>query len=390
MTFEIDRLTRQASEKVAGLTDFHEDGFREPLQVLLTALDNEAKLSDIGRSIFEHRLVELLTNRLVIQNYCTRYPEILEEEIGAPVVIVGLPRTGTTLLHRVLACSPDFYHLIYWECKYPAPLPGTGVDDVDARIQAGKVDADMFLEHQPKLAAIHPLFHDAPDEEVILLDHTFCGAFDSMAHIPSYTRWLREHEHSFSYEYLKKILQFLQWQKKRRGLRADSWLLKAPHHLRRMEMLFNVFPGTRVIQTHRDPLQTIPSMASFAEALWSIYSDQVDPVATGREWCDIFAQGMRDTAKFRDSMPPERFLDVQFKDTLTRPMDVIKSIFHYLKRPFPEGIQSDMEHWLAANSRDKRPPHDYSLDHFGLSEDQLKRDFAGYRSRFVLSAESQA
>ncbi|HQR03056.1 MAG: sulfotransferase [Proteobacteria bacterium] len=383
MALSASRLMEQAISRTGGLTDFHEDGFRTPFGVLIESLNTEANLSAIGETLFENRLVELLCNRLEMQKYISKHPEILNENIEGPVVIVGLPRTGTTLLHRILACAPDFYSLIYWECKYPSPLPGTDIDDIAARIEAGRIDVEMFLTHQPKLAAIHPIYHDAPDEEVILLDQTFCGAFDSMAHVPGFTRWLRNNEHGFAYEYLKRILQFLQWQKKRRGEDQRTWLLKAPHHLRKMEMLFSVFPHTRVIQTHRDPLQTIPSMASFCENLWSIYSDQVDPKATGAEWSEIFSLGMASTIKFREGADPSRFLDIQFQDTLTRPMEVVQTIFHYLGRPLPEGIQSRMESWLEANSRDKRPTHNYSPEHFGLSEAQLKKDFADYRKRFL-------
>jgi hypothetical protein len=384
MPFELEALLAQASERAGGLKDFGADDFRSPLEVLLRELEERAKLSELGRSILQYRIVELLTNRLIVEDCCRRYPEILAEEIRHPVVIVGLPRTGTTLLQRILACDPRRHHLKYWESKYPAPLPGTGIDDIEARIKAGRDDVRLFLQSQPRLAAIHPLEAEAPDEEVMLLEHSFCSAFDAYANVPGYTAWLWQADKSASYEYLKRMLRFIQWQQKRRGIRADGWILKTPHHLRQISTLFRVFPDVRVIQTHRDPLETIPSIASFNETLWKIYSDEVNPREVGRQWSAIFARGMRETMEFRAGLSEGHFLDISFRDTLARPMETVRAIFDYLDTPFPEGLRVRMETWLEQNSRDRRPAHEYTLQRFGLAEEQLKRDFASYRERYIL------
>jgi hypothetical protein len=163
------------------------------------------------------------------------------------------------------------------------------------------------------------------------------------------------------------------------------WVLKTPHHLRQIDVLLKVFPDAKVIQTHRDPLQTIPSIASFNETLWQIYGHDVDATRVGQQWSTIFARGMRSTMHYRDSHDAGQFLDVWFSDTLNKPLDVVRSIYDFTGLAFPDGIQDRMQVYLEQNSRDKRPIHDYSLDHYGLTEAQIASDFAEYRQRYILS-----
>ena len=244
-----------------------------------------------------------------------------------------------------------------------------------------------MLEAMPKLKSIHPFDAEAPDEEGMLLEHSFHAFFDAYADVPSYTEWMWSHDQTPAYEYLKRMLKFIQWQKCQRGETASAgrWVLKTPHHLRQIDVLFKVFPDAKVIQTHRDPLQTIPSIASFNATLWQVYGHDVDPARTGRQWSDIFARGMRETMAFRDQQGAGKFLDVWFSDTLSKPLEVVRAIYDFVGLSFPEGIQERMQVYLEQNTRDKRPVHEYSIEYFGLSEAQIERDFADYRQRYILS-----
>lgn len=386
MHFDLNTLLTEAMRRSGDLTDFGDPSFRPALQALLSALDEEANLSATGRQILTTRIIDLLKNRLIIEEYYRNFPEIADEVLLAPIVIVGLPRTGTTLLQRILSCDSRLYPMLWWETRFPAPLAVVPPGTADPRIGLAKAEVTAMLTAMPKLQAIHPFDAEAADEEGLLLEHSFQSFFDAYADIPSYTQWMWTHDQPPAYEYLKRMLRFLQWQKRLRGETASSgrWVLKAPHHLRQIDVLFNVFPDARVIQTHRDPIQTIPSIASFNTTLWQIYGETPNPQRAGQQWSDIFARGMRDTLTFREHRGEEDFLDIWFTDTLQQPLEVVRRIYAFLSLSFPEGIQARMQDYLQHNQRDQRPAHDYSLAHYGLSETQIEHDFAEYRQRYIV------
>ena len=384
MDLKLDALLNEASRRADGLSDFGDERFRAPAQVLLDAMNHEGGLSAAGRQIWYSRLVELLRNRLVMEHYFQLHPEIEEEEIGGPIVIVGLPRTGTTLLQRILGCDRRFHSMLYWETRFPAPLTEPGAPGPDPRIALAEAETQAMITANPALLSIHPLDAREADEEGMLLEHSFQSFFDCYADIPSYTQWMWNHDQQAAYEHLQRMLRFIQWQKRLRGEAGRDWVLKTPHHLRQIDVLFKVFPNARVIQTHRDPLQTIPSIASFIYNLWKIHMSQPDPVRAGRQWSAIWARGIAHSMAVRNEMPADRFLDVWFSDTLDKPLEVVRSIYDYLNISFPADTRERMQAYLEAHGREKRPVHEYDLEHYGLSEDQIKADFASYRERYIL------
>lgn len=384
MAFDIRVLLDEASRRSRGLTDFGDDAFRPALERLLSSLDGEARLSAAGREMLTARIIELLRNRLVLEDHIRRHPDILEEENENPIVIVGLPRTGTTLLQRILSCDPRLYPMLWWECRYPAPLQADAAPGEDPRVALARAEVRAMIEANPALLAIHPFDAEAADEEGMLMEHSFMSFFDSYADIPSYTEWLWSHDQTPAYLHLQRMLKFIQWQKRRRGISAGRWVLKAPHHLRQIDVLFKVFPGAQVIQTHRDPLETIPSIASFVYNLWAVYMEKPDPVHAGRQWSAIFSRGTAETMAYRDAKAADRFLDVWFADTLSQPLAVVRTIYAFVGLELPQGIQQAMERYLEDNRREKRPAHSYAADYFGLSDAGIARDFAAYRQRYIL------
>ena len=384
MVLQLDALMSEARARTSGLTDFGDERFLVPAQVLLDAMNREGGLSATGRQIWHARLVEMLKNRLVMEHYFKLHPEIEDEEIGGPIVIVGLPRTGTTLLQRILGCDRRFHSMLYWESRFPAPLTAPGTPGPDPRIALAEGETQAMIAANPALLSIHPLDAREADEEGMLLEHSFQSFFDCYADIPSYTEWMWSHDQQPAYEHLQRMLRFIQWQKRLRGEAGRDWVLKTPHHLRQIDVLFKVFPNARVIQTHRDPLQTIPSIASFIHNLWKIHMSQPDPLRAGRQWSAIWAHGIAHSMAVRDAMPAGRFLDVWFSDTLSKPLEVVRSIYDYLNISFPADTRERMQAYLEAHSREKRPVHEYGLEHYGLSEEQIKADFATYRERYIL------
>jgi len=383
--FDPVQLLAEASAATGGLADFGDPSFRPALDAVCAALKREGRLSEMGRGLLKQKLVGHLSNRLRIEDYFRRFPEIAQENVGAPLVIVGLPRTGTTKLQRLLSRDPRFWSMLFWESQFPVPLPDETLEQPSARIAQARGIVDYMVQSMPKLLAIHPMAAEEADEEVMLMEHSFLSAFDSYANIPGYVAWLDRQDQTPAYRFLKRSLQFLQWQKRKRGIAGERWLLKTPHHLLRMDILLKVFPGAQVIQTHRDPVQSIPSIASFIDTLWRIYSTEVDAHAAGRSWSERMNRGLRHTIAVRAKASASQFLDVQFQDTVKEPLGVVRRIYTFIGWTLSPAAEAAMRAWLAEDEKTHASGgHDYGPEQFGLSAEQLKRDFAEYRQRHIV------
>jgi hypothetical protein len=382
--FELDMesILAEARDKT-GLDDFGDDSFREPMERLLRSLEEEAALSPTGRAMQRARVVGLLVNRLRAEDHFKRFPEILEEEIREPLVIVGLARTGTTMLHRMIAADPRIISLLWWESRNPAPFPELGDDGRDPRIVDAEAEVAAMIEGAPDLVAMHPIEAEQPDEEIMLLEHSFFSTNpEAFVNVPSFGAWLDEQDQTPGYVYLEKLLQLLQWQKKRTGGTGERWVLKTPHHLGFVDLLFKVFPDVRIIQTHRDPVQTIPSLASLIHAIRILGSDEADPRVAGRQWSDRMSRALHRCMDVREANE-DRFIDIWFQDAMRDPLAQIRRIYHFADMELTAEAEARMRQWTVDNARDKRVAHSYTLEQFGLSEDGVRRDFAAYRERFI-------
>jgi hypothetical protein len=381
-TFDPEALLAVASAAQGELKDWGDPSFRAGLDALCRALRDEARLSASGAQLLRDKLLAQLGNRLRVEDWFARHPEIADEQIAPPLVIVGLPRTGTTKLHRLLSRDPRFWWMAFWESQFPVPFPGEPLEQPQARIRAGRELCAMMTTAMPRLLAIHPMDADEADEEVMLMEHSFLSAFNAYADVPSYERWLTAQDQTPAYRYLRRMLQFLQWQKRHRGLAAQRWLLKAPHHLLRMEVLLREFPGAQVILTHREPEECVPSLASFIHTLWCIYSDHADPRRAGQSWSALMRRALEHTLAVRDRPAcAAQFLDVDFRDTVSRPLEVVERIYRFIGWPLPESVRAAMQAWLAHDEKAHVGGHEYRAEDYGLSVAQLRGDFAAYRTR---------
>ncbi len=385
LSLELESILGEARE-TTGLDDFGDDAHREPLSELLSAMEHEARLNPVGRGMQRARVVGLLVNRLRVEDHCKRFPEILAEEIHAPLVIVGLARTGTTMLQRMIAADPDVYSLLWWESRNPAPFPESSWEIAagrDPRIADAEAEVEAMIEGAPDLAAMHPIEADGPDEEIMLLEHSFYSTNpEAFVNVPQFAAWLDEQDQSSGYRYLKKLLQFLQWQKKQRGESRKHWVLKTPHHLGFMDLLFEVFPGARVIQTHRDPLQTIPSLASLVFAIQTLGSDVCDAKKVGRQWSDRMSRALVKCMEVRRDHE-DQFLDIGYRELVDDPIGQIRRIYPFAGWALSAEAISQMRQWSVDHSREKRDAHHYTLEQYGLTEDGIRADFAAYRARFI-------
>ncbi len=375
-----------AARRGTGLEDFGDPSFREPMRRLIEALNGEARLNDAGRAYFAERIGNVLLSRLRAEDWFRRHPEILEEEIRAPLAIVGLPRTGTTMMHRTIASDHRMYAPLWYEVRNPAPLPGTDfAAGTDPRIAVAEAEVRALLETSPDLASIHPMDARGPDEDIMLLEQSFFSTVpESFAHLPQFGAWLERQDQRPGYRYLKRLLQFLQWQKKRFGVKAERWVLKTPHHIHFPEALFETFPDVKVLQTHRDPLQLIPSYGSMMYALIHPLSEAADKVAIAGHWCDKWATGMKATMRFRDAGHDDRFLDMWYEDTVSRPLEEIQRLYDFVGVDLTPEARAEMERWRDMNRREARPTHQYTLEEYGFTQAGLEEIFREYRERYIV------
>jgi hypothetical protein len=369
---DVDGLLSAAREKT-GFHDYGDEWFVEPLTVLTTALADEARLSEMGLAMTQQRLTALLADRLRLRKYQADHPEVTEQEVTVAAEICGLPRTGSTLLHRLLASSPLVTSTLSWETSYPLPFPGEG-PDAELRKQKARDRYEMFMQMAPDFGDIHTIEWDGPEEDVILLDRTFTSmSFDSFYWVPSYGDWLRAFDQAPAYRELREWLQALQWQDPSR--KGRPWMLKSPHHLTAVDTVLDTFPGCKIVMTHRTPTQAVPSYASMVCAISGQYSDDVDPLEVGPYWRDRFVVALRDFTEVRDRRP-DRIVDVGFKDQMSDPVGTATRVLGEL------GVAADrdaLEAYMAHNREQRHGSHDYTAEDFGLSEDELEQDFAFYQ-----------
>ena len=371
-----------------GLDAFGDESFREPLRRLLWSLEHEARLTSAGRAGQRARIVGLLSARLQTHAWIARHPEIESETVDVRFVIVGFPRTGTTLLQRILARDPRASSLAWWECRHPAPFPGWDLAEAkrsrDPRIADAEAQVAAMLAHNPGLAAVHPLDALAPDEDLMLLEHAFQSSTPAGSmNVPSYLRWHLEDDGHIAYRDHARLLRFLQWQKRMRGEPVGPFVLKAPHHMIHLERIFEHHSTATVVQTHRDPLETLPSLASMSLELRRLTSDSVDP----RECADYALTTARARLERLERVRrarPNRFVDIWFGDVVADPLGAVERIYASVGVELPASVRAEMARFIAENGRDKRPPHGYALAQFGLDPDAIRHEFAGYREAHVL------
>jgi len=381
---ELDLLD-EACRKT-GLSDFGDESFRQSLHILFESYQTEARLTLIGRLAVWYDTLRLLINRLQLVDDRKRYPGIAEQNIRKPLFIVGLPRTGSTLLHNLLAQDPDNRVPLTWEVMYPSPPPRRHAYKEDPRIAKTDKVLRQFDRLLPEFKAIHPMGARLPIECVTIMSHTFLSSqFQSTYHVPSYQQWLQAVDFQPVYLFHRNFLQHLQWR-----FPAQQWVLKAPAHLFAMESLFAVYPDARIIQTHRNPLEVIGSVASLDVVLRGAFSDAVDHHAIGvealKQWADAARQAMhvREQAGSRR----DRFLDVCYRDLVRAPISTVQRIYEYFDLPFTNRARERMETFLKENPKDKHGTHSYSLSQFGLSSELVMSYFNDYMNHFKLGRES--
>ncbi|CAM2873433.1 sulfotransferase family protein [Skermania piniformis] len=369
----IDALHASAA-RITGLTAFGDpDEYREGLGVLIDALNTEADLTATGRAVFHAFLRSMLLARLASEAGFAAYPASAEVPIVRPIFVTGLPRTGTTALHRLLVADPDNQGLQMWLTEFPQPRPPRA--EWTANPVFARIDEGIRRHHiqNPEFMGVH--FMSAGDVEEcwqLLRQSATSISYETLAHVPSYSAWLAAQDWHGAYARHRRNLQLI-------GLpdREKRWVLKNPSHLFALDALLAVYPDALIVQTHRDPATAISSACSLAAQASAGWSETFSGDAIGRSQLELWSRGLRSFAAVRARHDPGRFVDVAYTDFVADPLHTVAEIYRQFGLNLTPAARAAMTR-LHAESRtgDRRPAHRYALADFGLTEHEVDAAFA--------------
>jgi hypothetical protein len=381
-----DALMTQAAG-ATGLDDFGPMDFVERLEVILHSLDTEAPLSPMGRIGAASQMGQLLQNRLLIADLLARHPEIHDIEIAAPIVIAGLPRTGTTHLHNLISADPALRSLPYWETQQPVPLPSeaamanTPEDPRLARTEGGLQVMNMIM---PDFNRMHEMTTWHVHEEIQILAIDFSTMmFETMAPMPTWRDYYKSHDQTPHYEYMKTVLKVCQFL---RG--GERWILKSPQHLEQFGPLATTFPDATFLVTHRDPVSVMVSMGTMVSYSARISLSPVDPVAISNYWADrlddMLNAAMRDRALLGG---PEQSMDIRFDQFMADDLGTIRRIYELAGQPMDAAAEAALANYGATHERERFGKVIYDVDQIGIDVTARRGQMRGYSEHFAIPDE---
>ncbi len=383
--FDLTAVLGDAQRKES-LTDWGPGDFTRPLAVLLDDYA-AADLNVIGVHILRAGIVHGLRMRLRTQEWVRRHPEILAERIEAPIVVVGMMRSGTTLVQRLLAADPRFNCAYGWEVVEVAPRLDhrfDGSELSDPRIAISEAREAKSRELAPDLFVIHPMYAREAEEEIVFLADAFLSHVpESGAHLPNYRSWIDQQDFTPAYDYLHRMLQFLQWQKRRRGESAPRWVLKSPAHLGYLDALRARFGDLHVVHMHRDPRATIASGASLNATLHAMHADTVDRQRVGTQWLQRMGWTNDRAMAVRDGWTDgaARVTDIGFDAVVDDPIGQVARVYDAIDLPLTAEAESAMRRWLTERPREAARPA-YALADYGLRPQDIDERFTLYNKHF--------
>jgi hypothetical protein len=366
------------AKRRSSLNHFGEGDFSEALSRLLQSCHDEARLNLIGKIALKTDVLETLCVRLQMERDRQLYPDITRQEIRDPLFIVGLPRSGTSVLHRLLAADPAHRSPLMWEVRSPSPPTRK---DEKRRIQRATQSCNFFNWLAPTFRYVHAVGAEIPQECVSLMTPTFLSdQFDAMYYVPSYRTWFFRQDLRPAYKYHRRFLQHLQFRRA-----ARRWILKAPTHMFALPALLSVYPDARFVQTHRTPVDAMASVSSLMTILRSAFSDAVDPFIVCREAMDYWSETMDKFLRERDRLANNRICDIQFEEIRREPIRVVRRIYEFFGWSLSGKAEQNMRVLIASQARRESANHRYDLSQFGANADVVLNAFAPYCERFHLS-----
>lgn len=378
-----DRLLAEAT-RLAGHDDWGDTGFVEPLGLLIDSCRATGDLTADGWRVLKSVLLRHLRNRLYLNAYLDRHAEGRRTGLGSPLVITGLPRTGTSLLHNLLAQDPRHRYLRLWEALHPVPPDDDGGGDEERLVGQAERWLDRFYARVPEFRTIRPLTPRGPEECDRLLQNAFASLhFQDMFDARAYADWFTHGDLTGAYEYYALQLRVLG------GDRGDRrWVLKSPGHLGHLDELLRVLPDARVLHCHRHPSEAVPSYASLVRAIRRPNTQVVSPTVVGDQALDRCATAVGRALEVRAAADTGRFFDVSFRELTADPLGVVARIYDWLDTSLDDPTIRAMRRWLADHPSGRRGVHRYDPSRFGLRADRVRPAFTTYLRRFAAMFES--
>jgi hypothetical protein len=364
-----------------GLHEFGEPDVLPPLRALVDSLNRESNLTPQGEAGRRAALVRALSNRLRLNDAITRHSEIEDQIVARPIVVVGLQRTGTTKLQRVLAADPQMQKLPLWRLLQPVASETVPAGEPDPRIARAEAHVDAMRRNAPDMYAAHPMYAREADEEVYVMEMAFLANINATAyHAPSFDRWLGQQSFESWYVWFKRLLQYVQYAD---GTAGSPWALKAPHHMGFLPLLFKYFPDAIVVHAHRDPAVAVASFASLALAARRANQFTADARQAGRYCLEYCAGRIRTYVHDRARLDREhQFVDVSYRDVVSDAIEVARRIYRAAGlRMTPEAIDA-IRACEAEHAQHRHGAHRYSLEDFGLDAAEVRTAFCEYDERF--------
>lgn len=381
---DADSLLETARRRT-GLRDLGEGPIHEGHPRLVDSLEREAELSAMGRIMARRECVRVLENRLRLVDAWRRHPEMLETEVRAPIVVIGLPRTGTSILHELLAQDPENRFPRTWEVMWPWPPPEAETRRTDPRIARAERHFAGIDRALPDLKKMHPMGPGFPQECVALMAHDAASIMHHTTHdVPSYQRWLEAIDFRPVYASHKRQLQYLQWRDP-----GARWVLKSPGHLWVLRALLDVYPDARIVQTHRDPVRVSASLVSLVTYLRSLASPAPDPRRIAADWVPRLQVGLDHTIDVREQgrLPADQVFDVRFSEFVGNEVATIERLYAHFGITLSGAAADAMHRFLREHPKDVHGAHRYDLREAGLDAGALRERFRRYRERFDLGDE---
>jgi hypothetical protein len=367
-----------SAAKAAGSDDLGSDSFREPLAVFLDACGTEAELTTFGRILITKMLAGALANRIALQRWAEQHPEVREERIVSPWIIVGLPRTGTSVLSQLLGLDPMARPLLQWEAAHPIPPPTMEGADEDPRIAQTAKEINGLMKLNPPLEAMHPFGATLAQECVALFMYDVRTlALETQAHVPSYARWLEQADMAPAYAQHRLALQTLQSTQP-----TERWILKTPNHLWHLEALLAAYPDARIIWTHRDPGPVVTSLASLANAGQRPLTSRSDPRPTAEEWKRKCAFALGSALEFDEKSDDGWCRHLHYDELMADPLGTIRALYAASGGEVSDLHARRMRAFLDHRPKDAFGRHRYDPADFGWTYAGLAEEFREYTDRY--------
>ena len=364
----------ETAKRRCNLEDFGESDFFEPLSRLLESCHGEARLNVIGKLALKNDVARILCNRLCLERDRRRHPEIATQEIREPLFIVGLPRSGTTLLHTLLAADPAHRVPLTWEVMSPSP-PNAEDRDRKQRIRSASRDLAMLRWLAPTFESVHATGAELPQECVSLTSPTFLSdQFDTMYNIPSYREWFFRQDLRPAYAYHQRFLQQLQFSRS-----AQRWILKAPAHMFAAPALLSTYPDAKFVQLHRNPIDAVASVSSLVTILRRVFSDAVNPIQVGSDAMVYWSDAVKTFLQVRDQLPSDRVCDVYYNEIRNDAIAAARRVYEHFGWDIKPEVEQRMRTILTEQTARRNGSHRYNIAFFQLKE---TRGFAEYCERF--------